>query len=162
MFTDRKNTVFLAIDEDDASAHQEDIRANANELQQEYRELHGRNLDAWVGWEGIPREEYIVSYWRGPRRGLTFCKVWKTLLERCDRDGRDGSMYQYAYSVREKEIGMTVQQRNQMGEIVRYIFDNHLEMLDRYSANGGYCIRMECLLEPPFVEIIDEFRQQED
>ena len=161
MFTDRKNTVFFVIDVEDASAYKDDIDARADELQEQYRKLHDRDLDAWVDWEGIPREEYIVDYWLGPRGGLRFCKVWKTLPERCDRDGLDGSTYQYAYSVRGKEIGMTVQQRNQMGNIVRYIVDNHLETLDQYSANGGYCVRMECLLEPPFVEIIDEFRQRE-
>jgi len=161
MFTDRKNTVFLRVDVEDASAYQRDINAKAIELQEQYRDLHGRNLDAWVGWDEIPREEYIVDYWLGPRGGLTFCKVWRTLPERCDKDGRDGLTYQYAYCVPEVEIGMTVQQRNEMEKIVRDIADKHPQTLDEDLHVNGCCIRMERLLESPFVEIIDEFRQQE-
>ena len=161
MFTDRENTVYVVIDVEDASDYRDDIAAQANELQQEYRELDGRELDAWVNWTDIPRKEYIVDYWRGPRGGWKFCKVWKTLPKNCDRDGLDESTYQYAYPVREAEIGMTVQQRNQMGKVVRYIANNHRETLDQDLHNEGCCIRMECLLEPPFAEIIDEFRQQE-
>ena len=161
MFTDRRNTIFLVIDVKAVIEYQDDINAKANELQEQYRELRGRKLEAWVGWEEIPREEYIVDYWLGPRGGLTFCEVWKTLPERCDRDGLDGWTYQYAYPVRESEIGMTVKQRNQMGKIVRYIVDNHPETLDQDLHVNGCCICMERLLESPFVEIIDEFRLQE-
>ena len=161
MFTDRKNTVFVVIDVEDISAYEDDVVAKANELQQQYRELHGRKLDAWVGWEEIPREEYIVSYWLGRRGGLRFYKVWKTLPEQCDQDGLHGTTYQYAYCVRETEIGMTVQQRKQMREIVRYIANNYPETLDKDLYTNGCCIRMECLLKPRFAEIIDEFREQE-
>ena len=161
MFTDRENTVFFVIDVREVNKDVvDDINAGANELQEQYRELHGRNLDAWVDWTDIPREEYIVGFWRGGPRSLSFTQIWKTLPENCDRDGLDGSTYQYAYSVREKEIGMTAKQRNQMQEIVRYIANNHPETLDQDLQTDGCCIRMECLLEPPFVEIIGEFRSQ--
>ena len=160
-FSDRKNTVFVVIDVKDSNAWQDDIHAKANELQEQYRELHDRELDAWVGWEEIPREEYIVDFWLGPRGGLTFCKVWKTLPERCDKDGLDGSTYQYAYSVCEKQIEITPRQRKQMQKIVRYIANNFPETLDQNLRVNGCCIRMECLLETPFAEIIDEFRRQE-
>lgn len=154
MFTDRENTVYIVIDVEDASDYLDDITAQAKGLQQEYRELNGRELNAWVNWTDIPRNEYIVDYWRGPLGGWKFCKVWKTLPENCDRVGLGESTYQYAYPVREAEIGMTVQQRNQMGEIVRYIANNHPETLDQNLRDEGCCIRMECLLESPFAEII--------
>ena len=115
MFTDRENTVFVVIDVHEVNRDVvDDINAGANELQEEYRELHGRNLDAWVDWTDIPREEYIVGFWRGGPRSLSFTQIWKTLPENCDRDGLKGLTFQYAYSVREKEIGMTAKQRNQM------------------------------------------------
>ena len=162
MFTDRENTVFVVIDVHEVNEDVvDDINAGANELQEQYGELHGRKLDAWVGWADIPREEYIVGFWRGGPRRLSFNQIWKTLPENFDRDGLNGMTYQYVHSVPESEIGMTVQQRNQMRKLVHYIANNYPETLHPDLSADGCCIRMECLLEPPFVEIIDEYRLRE-
>ncbi len=142
-FSGRRHCIFIVVDSGDLSDRNH-MEKQANQLQQQYVDLNQRQLDAWEGYDDIPRGQYVISYWRGPRGGLQHSGVWKTLPEYCDRPGRSGLSYQFAYRVYAREIGMTGDQKNQLMQIIRCIVDNHWNWLQQQ----GCCIPLEELLEP--------------
>ena len=169
VFTDRTGDVYIVIDKEYAEGYRDDIQNQANEMQGVYLDLGNKKLDAWVDWPEIPRQAYTLSYFCGPRNGISFCGLWYTLSEQFDRDGlNEGTEYQFAYRARLSEIGITGRQRDQLTRLVRYIVVDNIEQLQQaneemglYDWEHGYCIRVEHLLQPPFEEIVDQFLEKD-
>ena len=147
-FTDRKQRIHISIDvgflSDDQYRY---IEGQAGKLQQQFIELQGRIVDAWMDWSDIPREEYIVDFFLGRRGGFSFGGIWKTLPAHCDRRARGGETYQFAYRVKAGEIGITAAQRKQMTDAIRCIVGNHPNKLSEDLSEEGCCIGMDRLLE---------------
>ena len=158
-YTDRQRCIYIVIDVEDMSSEDRNyIDTQAEELREQYRELQGRYLGAWVNWPDIPRDEYVVSYYRGPQGGFYFTYTWKTLPENCDRQSLNGTTYQFAYRINIDEIGMTPKQRNEMTDVVRCIVNKYPEELGERFYQDGCCILMDSLLESPIDGIVDECR----
>jgi hypothetical protein len=146
-FTDKQQRIHISIDVVPFTGKQRRyIDTQAGELQEQLVELKGRRVDAWMEWRDIPRKEYIVDFFLGPRGGLGFDGVWKTLPKRCDRT-RSGATYQFAYRVNVREIGMTASQCKQMKDAIQCIVRNHPSELSGDLSEEGCWIGMGRLLE---------------
>ena len=153
-FSGRQNSVYIQVDYEPLTDRDHMIE-QANVLQGQYMDLNQRHLDAWEGYIGIPRDQYIVSYWLGPRGGFRPEGIWRTLPEHCDRPAPDGRTYQFAYRANAPEIGMTPDQRKQMKQIMQCVVANHWEWLEEQ----GCCIRLEQLLDPPINDCLEQAMQ---
>ena len=162
-FIDRKESIYIVIEVEELSAQQLSyIEDKAEELQDQFIELQGRSLSAWVDWPDIPREKYIVSYYLGPRGGFYFEQIWKTLPKRCDRRTQNGEVYQFAYCVKANEIGMTAPQRDEMTRIIEHIVNNDPNEFAENLDEEGCCICMNRLLEPPIDGLLDEYAKRDE
>ena len=149
-FSGRQHCIYIAVDEDSVT-DPDHAAAQAKKLKNQYRELQGRVVEPWEGWDDIPRKQYIISYFRGPRGGVYFTRIWKTLPDNCDLPGPNELNYQFAYRVNEHEIGMTPGQRDQLTKIVRCIIHSHPEWLEERD----YRICLERLLDPQIAECLE-------
>lgn len=144
-FTDRQNRIYVVVDtEGHEDTVLQDIQEKAENLQEQDPSWNEMDLDAWSNWNGIPREEYIVNYFKGPRGGVYFEGIWKTLPKRCDRRGGTGLKYHFAHRASEREIGLTVRQRSQLTKIVKCVIRNQHDWLEQH----GRCICLQQLLDP--------------
>ena len=87
MFTDRDTPVYIGMDVDPAAEFGEDVARKADKMQQQYLDLRGRELGAWV-WEGdcgIPQGIYVISFFLGRLGGVRKTGIWKTLPENRNR-----------------------------------------------------------------------------
>ena len=159
MFTDRDTPVYIGMDVDSAMEYQEDVVTQAQEMQEQDVELRHRNLGAWV-WVGdcrIPPGTYVISFFRGPRRGIRFTKAWKTLPENCNKNGLHGTTYQYAYSFSVRKIGMNGSQRDQLLDFLRHLVARCPdELADKLHEEGCY-IPIDRLLESPLLQRLDNW-----
>ena len=149
-FSGRQHCIYIAVDEGGV-ADPDHAAAQGQELQNQYRELQGKVVEPWEGWDDIPREQYIIGYFSGPQGGVHFTSIWRTLPEHCDLPAPNELNYQFAYRVNEHEIGMTPGQRNQLTHIVRRIIHNHQEWLEEQD----HWICLERLLDPQIAECLE-------
>ena len=150
-FSGRQNRIYIRIDTNvlNDPSH---MLGQANVLKGQYVDLNQRELEAWEGFDEIPREQYIVCYFLGPRGGFQPEGIWYTLPAHCDLPGLNDLNYQFAYGVEEFEIGMTKRQRKQMTRIVRCVVANHREWLEQQ----GDCICLEQLLDPQVNDCLEQ------
>ena len=155
-FSGRQNSIYICVDTGELTDRNH-MEQQAGVLRGRYIDLNRRKIDAWEGWCDIPRDQYIVNYWRGPRRGFSPAGIWRTLPKHCDLPAPNNLTYQFAYKVRAREIGMTGSQRNRMTQIMRCVVANcnHWEWLKLQ----GCCVRLEQLLEPPVNDCLGQAMQ---
>ena len=147
-FSDRQQRIYVSISVEDFSEEEHRyIEGQAGELQETFIELQGRAVSAWMDWTDIPREEYVVDFFRGPRGGIRFDGTWRTLPAHCDHEAPSGETYQFAYRVEEGEIGMTAPQRRQMTDTIRCIVNRHPIELSEDLYECGCCIGMDHLMK---------------
>ena len=149
-FSGRKYNIYIALD-GGVLTDPEDAEEQAEELQHQFLELQGRDVQPWEGWNDIPREQYIISYSRDPREGLTYMGVWKTLPGVCDRPGPAEWNYQFAYLVNEGEIGMTEKQLCELTRILRCVIRDHHEWI----RDQEYRICLDRLLDPQVANCLE-------
>ncbi len=143
-FSGRSRQIYIQVDQQEI-ADWDDAMAQAEVLQNQHMDLQGLNLQPWEGYPEIPRNQYIVDYWFSPPDPFSFQGIWRTLPEHYDDPpAANGLMYQFAYSVNAREIGMTNDQRDQMTQIMQCVVANHWEWLEEQ----GCCIHLEQLLDP--------------